>query len=162
MENGRLEIRNTGMYVMLAAVAALIVLVCLIPMRISADGVSDPFDGYRLLASNNEAADQDMVDDYSLSVKIEDEKIPLSAGNTDYRGMVVPVVVCCLLITLAVGYMAWFGSHKKRIASLMVMGITGDVDINGMDDVSILHPIKTIRFENELENRVVSSTTKGV
>lgn len=151
------------MCVMFAAIAALIALVCMIPMRISADGVTDAFEGYRLLASNTEVTEStDTVNDYSLSVIIDDDPVPLSAGNTDYRGMVVPVVICCLAITLVVGYMAWFGSHKKRIASLMVMGITGDVDINGMDDVSILHPIKTIRFENELENRVVSSTTKGV
>ena len=31
-----------------------------------------------------------------------------------------------------------------------------------MDDVSIFHPIRTMRFETELENQVVSSTAKGV
>ena len=60
------------------------------------------------------------------------------------------------------GYYIWFRGHKKRIASLLVMGLNGDVNIEGVDDVSIFHPLRTVRFENELENQVVSSTAKGV
>ena len=117
-----------------------------------------------MLAASDITADETeaKLDGYSLNVIIEDEPVPLSAGGIDYRGLVMPVVLASLLVAFATGYYIWYRNHRKRIASLLVMGLNGDVDIEGMDDVSILHPFRTVRFENELENRVVSSTAKGV
>ncbi len=163
MKDFRIELKNSGLGIVMAAATVLAVLVCTIPARVSGDSVMNAPQGYKLVASDITSDEADSrLDDYSLNVVIEDEPIPLSAGSIDYRGLVMPVVLASLLIAFATGYYIWYRNHKKRIASLLVMGLNGDVDIDGMDDVSILHPFRTVRFENELENRVVSSTAKGV
>ncbi|MCR5801514.1 MAG: hypothetical protein K6G57_04195 [Lachnospiraceae bacterium] len=101
--------------------------------------------------------------DYSLNIKIiEDGGVPLSSGTPDYSGIVFIIVLISIAIALIVMYGVWYNNHRKRIAQLYVMGIDGEVGINGMEKVSIFHPIRTIRFENELENMVVSSSAKGV
>ncbi len=99
--------------------------------------------------------------EYSLKV-IEEQAVPLSAGAPDYSGQVMILVLVSIVIALVVMYGLWYRSHRKRIASLMVMGLEDGVDTTGMEDVSIFHPIKTIRFESELENMVVATTAKGV
>lgn len=157
------ELKNSGMGIIVAAATLLAVLVCTVPARVSGDSSMNVPAGYMLAASDITADETEAkLDGYSLNVIIEDEAVPLSAGGIDYRGLVMPVVLASLLIAFATGYYIWYRNHRKRIASLLVMGLNGDVDIEGMDDVSILHPFRTIRFENELENRVVSSTAKGV
>lgn len=93
---------------------------------------------------------------------IEDVQVPLSSGTTDYSGIVTMIVLVCIIAAVFIMYLVWFNGHKKRIAELSVMGIGSSIDVSGMDDVSIFHPIKTMRFENELENQVVASTAKGV
>ena len=101
------------------------------------------------------------VKEYSVNV-IEDNMVPLSAGASDYSGIMTVVVLIVLVLALIVMYGMWFRAHRKRITELSVMGIDGDLDIKGMDDVSIFHPLRTMRFENELENRVVEGTARGV
>ena len=162
MRDIRIEMKNTGMCAALAVVTAVIVLVCTMPARVSGDAVMSGPAGMLVSTDIEEGETGVKLDDYSLNVIIDDEPVPLSAGTMDYRGMVMPVVTASLLIALMTGYYIWFRNHKKRIASLLLMGLSGDVDIEGMDDVSILHPLRTVRFENELENRVVSNTAKGV
>lgn len=98
---------------------------------------------------------------YNLKI-IEDSPVPLSAGTKDYSGIATVIVLVCFLAALIIMYGIWFRNHKKRIVELSVMGIDGNIDISGMDEVSIFHPIRTIRFENELENQVVAGTAKGV
>lgn len=102
-----------------------------------------------------------MQDKYSLKI-IEETQVPLSAGTSDYSGIATVIVLLCIILALVIMYWIWFRGHKKRIADLCVMGLEGDIDIGGMDDVSIFHPIRTMRFENELENQVVASAAKGV
>ncbi|MBR4719111.1 MAG: hypothetical protein IKP31_02585 [Lachnospiraceae bacterium] len=102
-----------------------------------------------------------MQDGYSFKI-IDETRVPLSAGVADYSGIATVIVLISILLALCVMYLVWFRGHKKRIAELCVMGIDGDIDMGGMDSVSIFHPIKTMRFENELENQVVSGTAKGV
>ena len=162
MRDLRIELKNTGMYVALAVAAAVAMLVCWVPTRVSGDAVMGTPMVYKTASDINTGETGAQLDDYSLRVVIEDEPVPLSAGNTDYRGLVMPVVTASLLIAFMTGYYIWYRGHKKRIASLLVMGLNGDVNIEGMDDVSIFHPLRTVRFENELENQVVSSTAKGV
>ena len=101
------------------------------------------------------------VKEYSINV-IEDSRVPLSAGVSDYSGIMTVVVLVVLALALIVMYGLWFRAHRKRITELSVMGIDGNLDIKGMDDVSIFHPLRTMRFENELENRVVEGTARGV
>ena len=146
-----------------AAVVLLAVLIGTLPARVSGEAVVNVPAGYKLASIDKEAEEAGSeLDDYSLRVTIEDEPVPMSSGNTDYRGLVMPVVTASLVIAFLAGYYIWYRGHKKRIASLLVMGLNGDVDIDGMDDVSILHPLRTVRFENELENQVVSNVAKGV
>ena len=163
MKDLRIDLKNSGMGIVMAVATALAVLMCTVPARVSGDSAMNVTAGYKLTASDITSDEaESRLDDYSLNVTIEEEPVPLSAGSIDYRGLVMPVVLASLLVAFATGYYIWYRNHKKRIASLLVMGLNGDVDIEGMDDVSILHPFRTIRFENELENRVVSSTAKGV
>ena len=94
---------------------------------------------------------------------IDEARIPLSAGNKDYTGIALATVLVCIIAALLIMYYIWFRNHKKRIVELSVMGIDGgNIDMEGMDNVSILHPIKTIRFETELENLVVAATAKSL
>ena len=163
MRDIRIDMKNTGMCIVMAVAAALAILICTVPARVSGDAVMNGAPGYKAAASGIEAGESGTkLDDYSLNVIIEDDPVPLSSGSMDYRELVMPVVTASLLIAFVAGYYIWFRNHKKRIASLLVMGLDGDVDIEGMDDVSILHPVRTVRFESELENQVVSSTAKGV
>lgn len=93
---------------------------------------------------------------------IEEPQVPLSAGTPDYSGIATVTVLICIVLAVLVMYFVWYRGHKRRIAELSVMGIDSGVDVAGMDDVSIFHPFKTMRFENELENQVVAGTAKGV
>ena len=97
---------------------------------------------------------------YSLKV-IEETQVPLSAGTADYRGIATVIVLACIVAAVIIMYFIWFNGHRKRIAELSVMGIDSGLDTADMDDVSIFHPIRTMRFENELENLVVASSTGG-
>ncbi|MBR5406128.1 MAG: hypothetical protein IK111_00665 [Lachnospiraceae bacterium] len=99
--------------------------------------------------------------EYSLKV-IQETEVPLSSGATDYGGIVFIIVLISIAVALVVMYGVWYNNHRKRIAQLYVMGIDGDVGINGMENVSIFHPIRTVRFESELENMVVANTAKSV
>ena len=99
--------------------------------------------------------------EYSFKV-IQEGEVPLSSGAPDYSGIVFILVLISIAIALLVMYGVWYNNHRKRIAQLYVMGIDGEVGINGMKNVSIFHPIRTIRFENELENMVVASSAKSV
>ena len=101
------------------------------------------------------------AENYRFSV-IEDPQVPLSAGFADRSGLVVPVVLICIAIALMIMYSMWYRAHRKRIASLMVMGLNSELYINGVEDVSMFHPFRTMRIEKELENRVVEGTVKGV
>ena len=98
---------------------------------------------------------------YDLKI-IEEGQVPMSAGNLDYTGTVSLIVFLCVLAACVILYAVWFRGHKKRIAELCVMGIDGGVNLNGMEDVSVFHPFRTMRFERELENSVVEGSTKGV
>ena len=103
---------------------------------------------------------EDMVSDYSLVV-IEDEPVPLSAGNRDYSEYVIHVFFVFLLATLIIMYYFWFKSHKQRIIRLHSM--SEQLRDEKMDTViSMFHPIKAIRYENELENCIASESTKSV
>ena len=101
------------------------------------------------------------TDSYRFSV-IEDAPVPLSAGVADKSGVVVMVVLACIILALMIMYSMWYRAHRKRIASLMVMGLSSEPYINGVEDVSMFHPFRTMRVERELENRVVEGTVKGV
>lgn len=99
---------------------------------------------------------------YDLKI-IDDARVPLSAGTPDYSGIAVATVLVCIVIAILIMYWLWFRSHKKRIIDLSVMGIDGSsMDMEGMDEVSIFHPIRTMRYEMELENLVVSATARSV
>lgn len=101
------------------------------------------------------------MENYSVKI-IEENPVPLSSGATDYSGIVLMVVLTCIVIAILVLYSFWYRNHKKRIAQLLVMGLGGEPYVNEMDDVSVLHPFRTMRVERELENRVVQSSAKGV
>ncbi len=144
--------RNKSITVIAALL--LFVLVCTMPGSALADAGM-----YRVIKGVSIGNGQ--LEHYDLKV-IEDEEVPLSAGTADYSGTVMVLVLVSIVIALFIMYALWFRSHRKRIASLLVMGIGGDADMGGMDNVSILHPIKTVRYERELENMVVAETAKGV
>ncbi len=99
---------------------------------------------------------------YNLKI-IDENRIPLSSGVKDYTGAAFVTVIVCIVIALLIMYFIWFKNHKKRIVELSVMGINGGkIDLEGMKDVSIFHPIRTIRFETELENQVVAGTANSI
>ncbi len=135
------------------------VLVFTIPGSAMADNVP----GYKSIGSMVAVIDKETSDasEYSLKV-IEEDPVPLSSGAKDYSAPVMPIVLICLAAAFMTMYWAWFNGHRKRIAELMVMGLNDGSEIGDMGDVSIFHPIRTIRFEAELENRVVTDTAKGV
>lgn len=97
---------------------------------------------------------------HSLKI-IEETPVPLSAGTPDYSGIATVIVLISIVAAVLIMYWIWFLGHKKRIAELCVMGIDSNIDTGMMDSVSLFHPIRTMRFENELENQVVSKTTGG-
>ena len=101
------------------------------------------------------------LNEYSVNV-IEETRVPLSSGVSDYSGIMTLVVLVCLAVAVLVLYGLWFRGHRRRIAELSVMGLDGNLDMKGMDEVSIFHPLRTMRFENDLENRVVEGTARSV
>ncbi len=101
------------------------------------------------------------MENYNLKI-IEENQVPLSAGTSDYSGIVLAVVLTCIVIAVVVLYSFWYRNHKKRIAQLLVMGLDSEPYINEMDGVSAFHPFRTMRIERELENRVVQGSAKGV
>lgn len=104
-----------------------------------------------------------MTEDKYYFKIIEETRVPLSAGVQDYTGIALATVLVCIVAALFIMYFLWFRNHKKRIVELSVMGIDdGNIDMEGMNNVSIFHPIKTIRFETELENQVVAGAAKSI
>lgn len=101
------------------------------------------------------------MNNYRLKI-IEENQVPLSAGTSDYSGIMFAVVLTCLIIAIVVLYSFWYRNHKKRIAQLLVMGLDSEPYIDEMDSVSAFHPFRTMRIERELENRVVQGSAKGV
>ncbi|MCR5421811.1 MAG: hypothetical protein K6E98_12500 [Lachnospiraceae bacterium] len=161
MRKNTIEFKNSSMIVFLLAVFLFLALTTGIPSGVIAGNEYDNKYGFKTALSDTGVVSDAAGKEYTLKI-IEDDPVPLSAGGIDYKEFVVPIVVFCILFVTGMFYVIWFNNHKKRISSLMIMGLSGDVNIEGMEDVSIFHPIKTIRFEKDMESRVVSSTAKGV
>ena len=151
---------NENKYALVIALTVVICLVFMIPYRADANGHMGFQKDYFKVKSVSQSANN-TVDNYNLSV-IEDEPVPLSAGDKDYSERALSIVAVCFVVALAGLYITWFRGHKRRITSLVELVANDEPGYETMTEVSIFHPVKTIRFESELENRVVSDSTKSV
>ncbi len=148
---------NFTKYVFLVVSLLLIASIGMIPYRADAEGNFKYQKGYFNINTGDNYKDR--VEDYRFDV-IEDNELPLSSGKVDYSENVLRIVACCFAVAVVALYFFWFIGHRKRICFL-ADSIGMNLDCK-MESISALHPIRTIRFENELENKVVSSSTKSV
>lgn len=111
---------------------------------------------------NSAASDvvlEEALQDYDLVV-IQDEEVPLaSAPEQNYNGVVIWVVALILCAALLISYAWWYSICKNRTMVLLERLPKAEAE-KIRSFVTILHPIKTVQAEKEIENRIASQFMK--